>query len=259
MRRKYFFFDIDGTLTDGTSFTGGIPKSAKDAIRKLKENGHEVAIATGRPYSAAKVFAAEAGIKNIVCNGGYASYINGKCIENRSMLMEDCQRVMQECLEKEIPFCVSLDENFTFLTHNDAFREKVNPHEFRAELLIDEDIKYTALTAIYRMMIAIERDEESALTNFGTLVPSRYNKSFVIVEPDDKYHGVRCMLKALNGLSEDVVVFGDGRNDMKMFAEAPFSIAMGNGVEQLKEMANFVTKRSDEDGLAYALEYFGWV
>ncbi|MEG0274914.1 MAG: HAD hydrolase family protein, partial [Longicatena sp.] len=79
------------------------------------------------------------------------------------------------------------------------------------------------------------------------------------VEPDDKYEGVLQMVKALKGNEKDIVVFGDGMNDVTMFQSAPISIAMGNGVDTLKELADFVTKRSDEDGIAFALKHFGWI
>ena len=45
MKKKYFFFDIDGTLTDRA--TGNIVPSAILAVQKLKEAGHFVAINTG--------------------------------------------------------------------------------------------------------------------------------------------------------------------------------------------------------------------
>ena len=43
--KKYFFFDIDGTLTDRA--TGQIVPSAKTALKKLSDAGHFVAINTG--------------------------------------------------------------------------------------------------------------------------------------------------------------------------------------------------------------------
>lgn len=46
MEKKYFFFDIDGTLTDRS--TGKIVPSAREALDRLEANGHFVAIATGR-------------------------------------------------------------------------------------------------------------------------------------------------------------------------------------------------------------------
>ena len=48
MKRKFFFFDIDGTLAVGTPGNQYVPESTKIAISKLKEAGHFVAIATGR-------------------------------------------------------------------------------------------------------------------------------------------------------------------------------------------------------------------
>ena len=43
MEKKYFFFDIDGTLTDRS--TGKIVPSAREALDRLEANGHFVAIA----------------------------------------------------------------------------------------------------------------------------------------------------------------------------------------------------------------------
>ena len=42
MEKKYFFFDIDGTLTDRS--TGKIVPSAREALDRLEANGHFVAI-----------------------------------------------------------------------------------------------------------------------------------------------------------------------------------------------------------------------
>ena len=56
-------------------------------------------------------------------------------------------------------------------------------------------------------------------------------------------------------LPEEVVVFGDGENDISMFQEFPCSYAMINGVDALKELAYRVTEYSnDEDGVAKTLE-----
>ncbi|MEI3234431.1 MAG: HAD hydrolase family protein [Intestinibacter bartlettii] len=41
---------------------------------------------------------------------------------------------------------------------------------------------------------------------------------------------------------EDAVVFGDNKNDLKMFRDEWTSIAMGNAIDELKERATFVTK-----------------
>lgn len=43
---------------------------------------------------------------------------------------------------------------------------------------------------------------------------------------------------------EDVVVFGDGSNDVCMFLPEWTSVAMGNAIDELKQRADYVTTMS---------------
>ena len=47
-----------------------------------------------------------------------------------------------------------------------------------------------------------------------------------------------------------VVAFGDGKNDLEMFAFADEAYAMANAVEELKAIATGVIGSNDEDGVA---------
>ena len=67
------------------------------------------------------------------------------------------------------------------------------------------------------------------------------------------------MMQVLGDDLEDVVVFGDGENDMVMFKDQWMSIAMGNGYPPLLKMADYVTCPAEEDGIKKACEYFGWI
>ena len=51
MNRKYFFFDIDGTLAVGTPGDQYIPESTQYTLKQLEAEGHFIAIATGRSYN----------------------------------------------------------------------------------------------------------------------------------------------------------------------------------------------------------------
>ena len=73
--RKLFFFDIDGTLTSAKEF-GKVYESTREALRRLKENGHFVALATGRALFRAKAFQNEIGLENMVCEGGCCVILN---------------------------------------------------------------------------------------------------------------------------------------------------------------------------------------
>ena len=67
------------------------------------------------------------------------------------------------------------------------------------------------------------------------------------------------MIHHINGKEEDIVVFGDGHNDLSMMSQAPIAIAMGNAIDELKEVATFVTKNCDDDGIEYACQHFHWI
>ena len=66
-------------------------------------------------------------------------------------------------------------------------------------------------------------------------------------------------MKVLNYFNIDqsqAIAFGDGENDINMIELAGLGIAMGNGSDKLKNAADFVTKKSGEDGIEFALKKF---
>ena len=111
MEKKYFFFDIDGTLTDRS--TGQIVPSAAEAVRKLKEAGHFVSIATGRACYKAERFRRENGFDHMVCNGGHGIVFRGELRENRPLDYEKARALYRQALELGYGVYVALDENLT--------------------------------------------------------------------------------------------------------------------------------------------------
>ena len=90
MRRKYFFFDIDGTLSTGLTTT--MPESAVKCLDLLRQAGHFTAIATGRLQASAKTVADRYGFTNIVADGGWSVTIDGKILEMQSLPASECIR-----------------------------------------------------------------------------------------------------------------------------------------------------------------------
>lgn len=257
MDKKYIFFDIDGTLTTG-GFGSVIPDSARDTIKQLRARGHSVFIATGRPYTMTHELAEELEIDSFICNGGNTVVYEKEKIMNESLDQEHVQALIQECINYNFPFCISQADDFYFLTqdmnrlpaHNDAFIK-----DFIQEASFDP----YHLEKVKRLMIFVTRKQIQKLTQFPDLVPQRYDDAFVMIEPDDKFKGIKYLMEILKAPIEDVVVFGDGENDIKMFQQAPLAIAVGNAVSELKEEADYVTARSDEDGILKACQHFGFI
>ncbi|WP_304744114.1 HAD family hydrolase, partial [Dubosiella newyorkensis] len=55
----------------------------------------------------------------------------------------------------------------------------------------------------------------------------------------------------------ETMAFGDSENDVSMLLEADISVAMGNGNETVKKIADHITDDINKDGLYKAFEYYG--
>lgn len=258
MNRKYFFFDIDGTLIDGGFGVGCIPESAKLALESLKNNGHFIAIATGRSHAMAEEIRQGLGFDHMVSDGGNGITIDGEVKEILPLDKQLCIRLISECEEKNIPWAISYDDSIYRYAPNERFPEAVKKTNYM-QTKVQHGLDITSCESIYKIYIAGDDSIEARLDNLSLLPWCRYNPYYIYVEPCDKAVGIRKMVSLLGGKLEDVVVFGDQRNDLTMFSPEWTSIAMGNAVEELKAKADYITSDVGDDGIYNALKHFGWI
>lgn len=88
------------------------------------------------------------------------------------------------------------------------------------------------------------------------VIPGQSTYADLVLADVNKYTGIQKMLKHYD--KDGYIAFGDSLNDIEMLEHADLSIAMGQGSEELKRIADFVTKAVDEDGIAYACEAMHW-
>lgn len=257
MKKKYFFFDIDGTLTNKE--TGEVIESAKVAIERLQQQGHFVCIATGRAYYKTKDFAKKVGIHHIVSNGGAALTINDQLIENRPLDHQKAVALCQEAYEKRYGILVAPSDSIDVIMLNDDFIHQVGYRQEPTRYFLRRDLSFEDIQDIYKIYIAIDQKDENQLTLLNSLGHIRFVNSYLTYQHDEKDQGIMRMVDCVGGKEEDVVVFGDDYNDLVMFKDEWTSIAMGNACDELKAKASFVTKRNVDDGILYACEYFGWI
>lgn len=257
MKKKYLFFDIDGTLTTG-GMDSMIPESARQTLNELRERGHFVGIATGRPYAMCKDVAKELCIDSFICNGGNTVIHHGEKVMNESLNQVHVQTLIQECIANDFPYCISQADDFYFLMQ-DMKRIPPVKDTFITQFIQEEAFDPSKSKKVKRLLIFLTREQQKALTAFDDLVPQRYDDAFVMIEPDDKFKGIHHLMNILQAPLEDVVVFGDGENDIKMFQQASFAIAVDNAVDALKKEADYITERSDADGIRKACLHFGWI
>lgn len=72
-----------------------------------------------------------------------------------------------------------------------------------------------------------------------------------------KWSGIRHLLEILELSPEEVITFGDARNDLDMIQGAGIGVAMSNAHPALKESADYITGSNEESGVAQALRTLG--
>ncbi|ORX85841.1 HAD-superfamily hydrolase, subfamily IIB [Anaeromyces robustus] len=256
VKRRYLFFDIDGTLAAGGYGNTYIPESTKKALKKLKEAGHFLCIATGRSQAMAVSFMEELGFENMVSDGGYGVTIDGKLIDITPLSKEKIIALIDECEEKNIPWGIQIDNSDTRLVKDERF-ENIT-HDIYMKSRIVPDLDPRNYDKIYKAYIVCPYPVENSIKSLSELPWCRFFKEYLYVEPSDKAFGINKVLKYFGAKPEDALVFGDAMNDISMFTDDGWiRVAMGNAIPELKEKADFVTTDVDKDGIYNACEKFG--
>ena len=60
----------------------------------------------------------------------------------------------------------------------------------------------------------------------------------------------------MNIHKDEIIVIGDGGNDIPMFEMAGLKIAMSNSIDAVKEKADYITGNNNESGVAKAIKKF---
>lgn len=257
MRKRYLFFDIDGTLLAGGYEHSYVPDSARETLRRLREAGHFTAIATGRAEFMARPYMRLLGIENMVSDGGYGLTIEGKLLGIRPLEKDKLAALARECDEKGFPWGIQIDNSDTRLCPDDSFLRVSRDTYLKTRVV--PGLRPEAQKEIYKMYVACEEGAEAALTTLRELPWCRYHPTYFFVEPLDKAAGIRRVMDHFGADHADAIVFGDSGNDLSMFTDEWTKVAMGNAIPALKARADLVTDDADRDGIYKACVALGLI
>lgn len=264
--RKLIAVDVDGTLVNSE---GLITPRTRDALIEATKAGHEVMIVSGRPTYGLRHQATELGFDKF---GGILSAYNGGVLYDFKRKEILANHPMDFDLAKEI-LEFSKDLNLELILINGEYIYTDNAHGFylqRESKILDMEIKEvenlrTNLHFVPNKILFAQDPEkigpesEKLLEKFGDrVVQVKSTRFFHEIMPKGLSKG-NSILEACEIFGIDpknVIAFGDEMNDVTMFEVAGTGVAMGNAVDPIKDMADFVTKSNNEDGIAYYLENF---
>ena len=81
----------------------------------------------------------------------------------------------------------------------------------------------------------------------------------VVEKEASKAEGLKRLCQYYGMELGQTAAFGDSMNDYEIVSLAGTGIAMGNAVEELKTIADYVTDAVDQDGVWNACRHFGWI
>lgn len=250
--KHILFFDVDGTLYNREKV---IPQTAKEAIKQARQNGFEIAIATGRaPFMIQKVLDELEIDTYVTFNGQYVVY-KGEVIFTDSIPKNYLSEIIEFGNERNHPVVFIDDKKMIASIEGDDFiRESINTLKYPyppANPLFYED------NEVYQTLIFMEEEDEHLYKEtFPEAKFVRWHKYSCDILPKDgsKARGIKKLLEKMDIPIENSIAFGDGLNDIEMLQAVGIGVAMGNGHETVKSVADVVADHVEHDGLAKVMK-----
>jgi HAD-superfamily hydrolase, subfamily IIB len=274
MKYKMIVMDMDGTLlTDDKRIT----ERSKSVLKKAADMGVKIVISTGRIFASARFFGELLGVNApiIASNGAYI----------REMDKGEDEVIYAKIMGKEnIRMVLDLSHKYGLYSHfytwNSLFSEKliyssVNyskwnrlmPEDMKIKVNIIDRDKWEDVIKEYgdRILKAVMMDDDGEkiqamrrdVSKYDVEITSSYEKNFEVMSKGvSKGAAVSTIARLYNIDKSEIICVGDSENDIPMIEYAGLGIAMKNGIDEIKDKADFITLSNEEDGVAYAIEKF---
>ncbi|MBF2603218.1 Cof-type HAD-IIB family hydrolase [Listeria welshimeri] len=279
MTKKVIFVDVDGTLVNDD---GLVPNSARTAITKARDNGHQVYLCTGRSKPELYESILSIGFDGIIGAGGGYVEVDEKIIYHKKVADEEVVHMVDFFNEKQLDFYLesngglfasqNLEAHLDKLIYGDVENDPIarekkvnNPHPFMESLTYGETNLYRTdvnkACFLENKAVPFEEIKNEFSGKFEVMhctVPIFGDDSGELMVPNiHKATAIELLLKHIGRNKKDTIGIGDGMNDAEMLTYCETGIAMGNAKEALKLLANEVTASVDEDGLYASFEKHG--
>lgn len=276
--KKVIFLDVDGTLVD---YKGNLPSSAVNAIQQARKNGHLVYICTGR--SKAEVYDELWNISLDGMIGGNGAYVEsqGEVIMHQHYSEQQCKDVVDWLGNRGIEFFLECNSG---LYGSKDFEEQAKPFVQQYALGKGETdaMSWDTRTAFPEMIFGenLYRDDVNKISfllhNYQDYVDAKdkfqdlkagtwggVGETALFgdlgVKDIDKGVAIHRLLDHLHMSLEDTIAFGDAKVDIPMITLCKIGVAMGNGGEEIKQAADYITDAVEEDGLYHAFKHFNLI
>ncbi len=257
---KIIFTDIDMTLFSHR--TKRVPESAIKAIRELRKKGIKLFLCSGRNFYLIR----KTGILDVIEYDGLVTMNGANAIIGDKIIYK--YPIPSDVVDAIIKFSKRLRFGLTLIEENEGHINYVDDHVISAHekygTRFPQPRSYPDhYDRVVYQMIAFcdELDESLFLPHLKNCKSARWDEYAVdiMLKDSDKAKGILAVLQYYGYKPENAMSLGDNPNDIEMLQFTGVSVAMGNAIGEVKEVADFVTSDIDDDGWAKAMKHFGLI
>lgn len=269
MSYRVIALDLDGTLLDPQKRI--LPESLT-ALNEARQSGIKVLIVTGRHHVAIHPFyqALQLDTPAICCNGTYSyDYHAKKVLASNPLSAQEASQALSYLQGTEIQHLMYVDDAILYqfphtvvrtLAWSDSLPEHQRPNIQQTESF--QDAIHT-VNAIWKLatsssdLVKLREISEQIEENVGLECEwSWFDQVDITKKGNSKGMRLQQWVESQGISMKDVIAFGDNYNDLSMLENVGLGVAMGNGVEAVKERADIVTRDNTQPGIAEILRKY---
>ena len=257
---RLFVTDLDGTLVPS-----GHEVSTENVrvVREAVQRGVVVTIATGRMYRATLPLAKKLGVDVplITYNGALIKSVQGEVLYSSFLAPELIHEVIDFCRERGWHVQLFSEDMLYFAAENKYTDFYIANQQVPWNAVGWDGMKKQTRDVTKLLVISDGIEETNARIaqlreHFGDRISAvRSNPCLAEITNlgVSKAAALERLAEKLGIPMEETMAIGDSDNDVPMLKAAGKSVAMGNALPHIKEMADFVTGNCAEDGFAKAI------
>lgn len=256
---KLIAFDLDGTLLDPKR---QLTQVHIDAVRRARDAGYIITLASGRNVASIEAFAKELDIQGpMVCSNGAHVLANSQTeIVHHSIPTSTADTLTRYALDNDLHVSIYARYDVHFVHRNrwsEIYEERV-----RHIVPIMREEPNTLGLEVTKILFA---DEPEVLEPHQEAIEQMSGLEMTIVrtEPDyleflptniNKGLGLNHVANHFRLKPEEIAAIGDYYNDLEMLRYAGFSCAMGTAPADVQAAANLVAPSNVEGGVAWFID-----
>lgn len=243
--------DLDGTLLKNDKT---VSEKTIETLKKYEELGKQIVIVTARPPRLEPIkLPEELQREFMIFYNGAEIYHNRKRIYSQSISLDSAKNIKDLILLKYNKCKIGFEINNKLYTNfkNDSIFgttefKTINLNTFELESPTKILIDMSNVPNIDTFRLKLPLDCNLIITDNGKL-------GQIMARGVNKLNSLRYILNELGTSIDKVMFFGDDVNDIELIKECGIGVAMGNAVEEVKDIANYLTSTNEEDGIAVFL------